>query len=62
MMGFMELIGIFVGVLICSVYIYYKYVAFNFWHKLGVFFPEPVVPIGNITPIVARKVPIGEYL
>ncbi|XP_025997129.2 probable cytochrome P450 6a14 [Solenopsis invicta] len=59
-MVFIVLIGIFIGVLTC-VYIYFKYVVFNFWRNLGVFFPEPVVPIGNVAAIVARKVPVGIF-
>ncbi|XP_011164433.3 probable cytochrome P450 6a14 isoform X2 [Solenopsis invicta] len=47
-MVFAELIAIFIGVLSFA-YIYYKYVVFNFWHKKGVFYVEPVVPTGNIT-------------
>ncbi|XP_012542586.1 cytochrome P450 6k1 isoform X2 [Monomorium pharaonis] len=43
------------------VYIYYKYVIFNFWSKRGVFYVEPVVPIGNVTPLVTGKTQVGVH-
>ncbi|XP_039312728.1 probable cytochrome P450 6a14 isoform X2 [Solenopsis invicta] len=55
-----ELIGIFI-VILSIVYIYYKYVIFNFWRKRGVFYIEPVVPIGNIAPLVIGKSQIGVF-
>lgn len=56
-----ELIGVFIIVL-SIVYIYYKYVIFNFWRKKGVFYVEPIVPAGNLTALVTGKLSIGEYL
>ncbi|XP_011870530.1 PREDICTED: probable cytochrome P450 6a20 [Vollenhovia emeryi] len=56
---FMELIGIFFLILIV-VYIYYKYVIFNFWRKKGVFYVEPIVPAGNLTDLVIGKLSIGQ--
>ena len=55
-----ELIGAFI-VILSIVYIYYKYVIFNFWRKRGVFYIEPVVPIGNVTPLVTGKAQVGKY-
>ena len=56
-----EIIGAIVVVL-SIVYIYYKYVIFNFWRKRGVFYVEPVVPTGNITPLVTERAQVGKYL
>ncbi|XP_011700645.1 PREDICTED: cytochrome P450 6k1-like isoform X2 [Wasmannia auropunctata] len=53
-----ELIGTFV-VALSIVYIYYKFVIFNFWRKKGVFYVEPVVPTGNITALVTGKAQLG---
>ncbi|XP_032662743.1 cytochrome P450 6k1-like [Odontomachus brunneus] len=54
--------GLFISILIL-VYIYYKYVIFNFWRKKGVFVPvEPVVPTGNVTKFVIGKMSIGELM
>ncbi|XP_012527388.1 cytochrome P450 6k1 isoform X2 [Monomorium pharaonis] len=55
-----ELIGTFI-VILTIVYIYYKYVIFNFWRKRGVFYIEPVVPIGNITPLITGKAQVGVH-
>ena len=56
-----ELFGIFIVALIV-VYTYFKYVLFNFWRKRGIFYVEPVVPIGNIGALITRKVSLGKYL
>ncbi|XP_039312340.1 probable cytochrome P450 6a14 [Solenopsis invicta] len=55
-----ELIAAFI-VILSSVYIYYKYVIFNFWRKRGVFYIEPVVPVGNVTPLVTGKAQVGVF-
>ncbi|XP_036150646.1 cytochrome P450 6k1-like isoform X2 [Monomorium pharaonis] len=55
-----ELIGAFI-VILSVVYIYYKYVIFSFWHKRGVFYIEPVVPTGNVTPLVTGKAQVGVH-
>ncbi|XP_012526373.1 probable cytochrome P450 6a14 isoform X2 [Monomorium pharaonis] len=57
-MVLVELTGIFI-VILSIVYIYYKYVIFNFWRKRGVFYVEPVVPTGNVTDFVTEKVQVG---
>ncbi|XP_071643649.1 probable cytochrome P450 6a14 isoform X1 [Temnothorax longispinosus] len=57
-MVLVELIGALIGAL-SIVYIYYKFVIFNFWRKRGVFYVEPVVPTGNITALVIGKKQIG---
>ncbi|XP_071581500.1 cytochrome P450 6k1-like [Temnothorax nylanderi] len=53
-----ELIGVLIGAL-SIVYIYYKFVIFNFWHKRGVFYIEPVIPTGNITALITGKKQAG---
>ncbi|XP_036146803.1 probable cytochrome P450 6a20 [Monomorium pharaonis] len=55
-----ELIGIFITAL-TIIYIYYKYMIFNFWHKKDVFYVKPVIPIGNISPLITGKVQIGVF-
>jgi len=55
-----ELIGILI-IALSVVYIYYKYVLFNFWRKKGVFYVEPVVPAGNVTAFVIGKISVGKY-
>lgn len=55
-----ETIGTFIAIL-SVVYIYYKYVIFNFWRKKGVVYVEPIVPAGNLTALVTGKISIGEY-
>ncbi|XP_039312732.1 cytochrome P450 6j1-like [Solenopsis invicta] len=55
-----ELIGAFI-IILSIVYIYYKYVIFNFWHKKGVFYIKPIVPIGNILPLVTGKTQVGVF-
>ncbi|XP_029670025.1 probable cytochrome P450 6a20 [Formica exsecta] len=54
-----ELIGVFI-ITLSVVYIYYKYVLLNYWRKKGVFYVEPTVPAGNLTPYVTGKVSVGE--
>lgn len=54
-----ELIGIFI-IALSVVYIYYKYVLFNYWRKKGVFYIEPTVPAGNLTAYVTGKLSVGE--
>ncbi|KYM85663.1 putative cytochrome P450 6a20 [Atta colombica] len=55
-----ELIGVFIFAL-SLLYVYYKFVIFNFWHKRGVFYVKPVVPIGNLTELVTGKISLGEF-
>ncbi|XP_012536197.2 probable cytochrome P450 6a14 [Monomorium pharaonis] len=43
------------------VYIYYKFVIFNFWHKRGVFYVDPVVPTGNISALITGKTQTGVF-
>ncbi|XP_032662740.1 probable cytochrome P450 6a20 isoform X2 [Odontomachus brunneus] len=47
-------IGLFIAIL-TLMYVYCKYVLFNFWRKNGVFYVEPVVPTGNISDLVTGK-------
>lgn len=56
-----ELIGVLI-IALTVVYIYYKYVLFNFWRKKGIFYVEPVVPAGNLTEFVTGKLSVGKYL
>ncbi|XP_067213413.1 probable cytochrome P450 6a14 [Linepithema humile] len=56
---FIELLE-FLVIVISAVYIYYKYVLFNYWRKKGVFYVEPVVPAGNLTAFVTGKKSLGE--
>nr|XP_012215716.1 PREDICTED: probable cytochrome P450 6a14 [Linepithema humile]XP_012215718.1 PREDICTED: probable cytochrome P450 6a14 [Linepithema humile]XP_012215719.1 PREDICTED: probable cytochrome P450 6a14 [Linepithema humile] len=56
---YMELLGFFI-IAVSAVYIYYKYVLFNFWRKKGVFYVEPVVPAGNLTAYVTGRKSLGE--
>ncbi|XP_071576390.1 probable cytochrome P450 6a14 [Temnothorax nylanderi] len=58
-MLFIELIGV-LTIALSVVYIYYKYVLFNFWRKKGIFYVEPVVPAGNLTDFVTGKLSVGE--
>ncbi|XP_011875040.1 PREDICTED: probable cytochrome P450 6a14 isoform X3 [Vollenhovia emeryi] len=60
-MVLVELIGASV-VALSIVYLYYKFVIFNFWRKRGVFYLEPVVPTGNITNLILGKVQVGVFL
>ncbi|XP_011701012.1 PREDICTED: probable cytochrome P450 6a20 isoform X1 [Wasmannia auropunctata] len=59
-MVLVELIGAFI-IALSIVYIYFKFVIFNFWRKRGVFYIEPVVPTGNITDLVTGKAQIGVF-
>ncbi|KYN10953.1 putative cytochrome P450 6a20, partial [Trachymyrmex cornetzi] len=54
-----ELIGVSIFAL-SILYIYYKFVIFNFWHKRGVFYVKPVVPTGNLTDLVTGKMSAGQ--
>lgn len=56
-----ELIGAFI-VALSILYIYFKFAIYNFWHKRGVFYIKPVVPIGNLTALLTGKVQVGKYL
>ncbi|XP_020281100.1 probable cytochrome P450 6a13 [Pseudomyrmex gracilis] len=58
----MLLVGLITAFVVglCSVYVYYKFVVFNYWRKKGVFYVEPVVPTGNVTPILTGKLSVGE--
>ncbi|XP_011865436.1 PREDICTED: probable cytochrome P450 6a14 [Vollenhovia emeryi] len=58
-MLFIELIGALI-IALGIVYIYYKYVLFNFWRKKGIFYVKPVVPAGNLTDFVTGKLSVGE--
>lgn len=53
------LIGIVI-VALSIFYIYFKFVIYGFWRKRGVFYIKPIVPIGNIIDLVARKKQIGK--
>ncbi|KAG5326844.1 C6A13 protein, partial [Acromyrmex heyeri] len=55
-----ELIGVFIFAL-SILYVYYKFVIFNFWRKRGIFYVKPVVPTGNLTGLVTGKVSLGQY-
>ncbi|XP_039312725.1 probable cytochrome P450 6a14 [Solenopsis invicta] len=59
-MVFVELIGAFI-VILSIIYIYYKYVIFNFWSRRGVFYVKPVVPTGNIAALITGKVQVGIF-
>lgn len=48
-------------VVFVAVYLYFKYVLYNYWKKKGVFYMEPTVPFGNIIDAVVGKVYLGEY-
>ncbi|XP_036148779.1 probable cytochrome P450 6a20 [Monomorium pharaonis] len=56
-----ELIGIFI-IALSIIYIYYKYVIFNFWYKKGVFYVKPTVPTGNVSSFITGKIQIGVFL
>jgi len=55
-----ELIWAFI-IALSILYIYFKFVIYNFWRKRGVFYVEPVVPIGNIIAVASGKKQIGMY-
>lgn len=59
----MLIIGLITAIVValCSIYVYYKFVLFNFWRKKDVFYIEPVVPIGNVAPVLRGKKSIGKY-
>ncbi|XP_011702929.1 PREDICTED: cytochrome P450 6d3-like [Wasmannia auropunctata] len=59
-MALAELVGAFV-IALSILYIYYKFVIFNFWHKRGVFYVKPVVPTGNVTKLVTGKLQTGVF-
>ncbi|XP_011165642.3 probable cytochrome P450 6a14 [Solenopsis invicta] len=59
-MVFAELIAFSITVL-NIIYFYFKYIIFNFWRKRGVFYVEPIVPIGNFTPIVTGRKQYGVF-
>jgi cytochrome P450 family 6 len=59
-MVLVELIGAAI-VALSILYIYFKYVIFNFWRKKGVFYIEPTVPVGNVLPLVTGKKQIGVF-
>ncbi|XP_033231669.1 uncharacterized protein LOC117182674 [Belonocnema kinseyi] len=42
-----------------GIYLYMKFVIFNYWKKHGVPHETPIVPTGNILPVVLGKVCIG---
>ncbi|XP_071648655.1 probable cytochrome P450 6a23 isoform X2 [Temnothorax longispinosus] len=56
-----ELIGTLI-VAVTIFYIYCKHVKFNFWRNRSVFCPIPVIPIGNMTPVITGKMQIGIFL
>ncbi|XP_020281109.1 probable cytochrome P450 6a14 [Pseudomyrmex gracilis] len=58
----MLLVGLITALVValCSVYIYYKFVVFNFWRKKGVFYIDPIVPAGNVTSLILGKISVGE--
>ncbi|KAL0101742.1 hypothetical protein PUN28_019105 [Cardiocondyla obscurior] len=56
-----ELIG--AAIVVSSIlYIYFKFAIFNFWSDKGVFYLEPVVPIGNIFNLLIGRKQIGIFL
>ncbi|XP_015522048.2 uncharacterized protein LOC107225926 [Neodiprion lecontei] len=54
-----EFIGA-VFALICAAYIYLKYVAYKYWSWKNIDFAKPVVPLGNLWPVVSVSTSIGE--
>ncbi|XP_046751468.1 probable cytochrome P450 6a14 [Diprion similis] len=55
----LEFLGIIIAIAI-SAYVYMKYVIFNYWSSRNVTSPKPIVPFGNMKPVVTGKRSIGE--
>ncbi|XP_046734958.1 uncharacterized protein LOC124404669 [Diprion similis] len=54
-----EFIGA-VFALICAAYIYLKYVTYKYWSWKNIDFVKPVVPFGNLWPVLLVRASIGE--
>lgn len=61
MMGWIlsELFG-FVFLIVITIYLYFKLIAFNFWRRKGVPYEEPTFPGGNINDTIFNKKSIGK--
>ncbi|XP_015599572.1 cytochrome P450 6k1 [Cephus cinctus] len=56
-----QLLGIVILLASC-VYLYFKYVIFEYWRKKGVIQVEPSFPCGNLSPVVLGKLSAGELI
>lgn len=48
-------------IITCLIYSYYKW-AFSYWKRKGVPCVEPVIPLGNIGPVITSKMYVGLHL
>lgn len=46
--------------IVITIYLYFKLIAFNFWKKKGVPYEEPTFPAGNISDSILNKKSIGK--
>ncbi|XP_046751467.1 probable cytochrome P450 6a14 [Diprion similis] len=54
-----EFVGIAIAI-ICVVYTYFKYVTLRYWKRKNIEYVKPVVPFGNIWPLLSGRSSIGE--
>ncbi|XP_046629107.1 uncharacterized protein LOC124309484 [Neodiprion virginianus] len=55
-----EFLGIIIAVL-CAIYVYFKYVAFDYWSSRNVVSYETIVPFGSMWPVFSVKYSMGEF-
>lgn len=48
-------------VIIVGIYVYLKFVIFNYWKRKGVPHQKPLIPFGNILPVAMGKSSLGKY-
>ncbi|XP_046751461.1 probable cytochrome P450 6a13 [Diprion similis] len=57
----LQLLGIIIAI-VCAAYIYLKHVAYNYWSSRGIAQLEPIVPIGDLWPLLSGKRSIGQLM
>ncbi|XP_046627600.1 cytochrome P450 6A1-like [Neodiprion virginianus] len=56
-------LGEFVGIaiaIICVMYTYFKYITFSYWQSKNIDYVKPIVPFGNVWPLLSGQFSIGE--
>ncbi|XP_046751464.1 probable cytochrome P450 6a13 [Diprion similis] len=56
-----QLLGLITAILVAA-YLYLKHVTYQYWSSKGVAQAEPVVPIGNLFPVLRGKKSVGQQM
>ncbi|XP_046601987.1 uncharacterized protein LOC107221305 [Neodiprion lecontei] len=57
----LQLLGIIITI-VGAIYLYLKHVAYHYWNAKGIPQAEPVIPFGNLWPVLTAKKSIGQLM